>query len=37
MAWMVLSWSTAKIVFNDPDLGPKWPRRIHLNFTIQIP
>jgi hypothetical protein len=22
---MVLGWSTAKIVFSDPDLGPKWP------------
>jgi hypothetical protein len=22
---MVLRWSTAKIVFSDPDLGPKWP------------
>jgi hypothetical protein len=22
---MVLKWSTAKIVFSDPDLGPKWP------------
>jgi hypothetical protein len=20
-----LRWSTAKIVFSDPDLGPKWP------------
>jgi hypothetical protein len=24
MAWMVLRWSTAKIVFSDPDLGLKW-------------
>jgi hypothetical protein len=22
---MVLRWSTSKIVFNDPDLGSKWP------------
>jgi hypothetical protein len=25
MSSMVLWWSTAKNVFSDPDLGPKWP------------
>ena len=25
MSSMVLRWSTSKIVFSDPDLGPKWP------------
>ena len=25
MAWMVLEWSTFKIVFGDHDLHPRWP------------
>ena len=33
MAWMVFSWSTAKIVFNDPDLGPKWPPSADIVLT----
>jgi hypothetical protein len=30
---MVLRWSTAKIVFNDPDLGPKWPPSVGIALT----
>jgi len=25
MAWMVLKWSTFKIISSDPDLHPRWP------------
>ena len=25
MSSIVLRWSTAKNMFSDPDLGPKWP------------
>jgi hypothetical protein len=33
MSSMVLRWSTAKIVFSDPDLGPKWPPSADIVLT----
>jgi hypothetical protein len=33
MAWMVLRWSTSKIVFSDPDLGSKWPPSANIVLT----
>jgi hypothetical protein len=30
---MVLKWSTAKIVFSDPDLSPKWPPSADIVLT----
>jgi hypothetical protein len=30
---MVLRWSTSKIVFSDPDLGPKWPPSADIVLT----
>jgi hypothetical protein len=28
MAWMVLRWSTFKIMSCDPDLHPRWPEKL---------
>jgi hypothetical protein len=33
MLSMILRWSTAKIVFSDPDLGPKWPPSADIVLT----
>jgi hypothetical protein len=33
MSSMVLRWSTSKIVFSDPDLGPKWPPSADIVLT----
>ena len=34
MSSMVLRLSTSKIVFSDPDLGPKWPLTSRHSFNI---
>ena len=33
MSSMVLRWSTTKIVFSEPDLGPKWPPSADIVLT----
>jgi hypothetical protein len=35
MSSMVLTWSTAKIVFSNPDLGPKWPPSAPIGFYVK--
>jgi hypothetical protein len=36
MSSVVLRWSTAKIVFSDPDLGPKWPPSADIVLTQDL-
>jgi hypothetical protein len=33
MAWMVLKWSTFKLISSDPDLHPRWPPSADIVLT----